>query len=385
MRVLHIGKYFPPVAGGIEHFLADLAGAQSRAGIEVAALVHSAPGPKIDPDATSDSPIRVFRAPSFGQVLYAPVSPGFPIWLKRAIAELRPDLLHLHLPNTSALLALAIPAARRLPWVVHWHSDVVPSLIDRRLAAAYRLYRPFERMLLERSRAIIATSPTYLQASEALQPWQERCTVIPLGLDRERVTRPPANLVAEADRLWGKAELRVLTIGRLTYYKGHEYLIRAIAGLELSRLLIVGAGELRPQLEALVRSQGLNERVRLLGYQPQDRLSALLETSDVVCLPSIERTEAFGLVQLEAMHFAKPVVVSDILGSGTGWVVRLAQNGLLAEPRNVDALRACLARLRDDRELRQRLGLTGTMALDRELGLDSIVQRVSEVYQRVLR
>lgn len=384
MRVLHIGKYFPPAAGGIEHFLADLANAQSRAGLQVGALVHNSPGPQRDPDSMGDGPVRVLRAPTFGQVLYAPISPSFPIWLKRAIAELRPDLLHLHLPNTSALLALVLPAARRLPWVVHWHSDVVPSLIDRRLAVAYRLYRPFERMLLKRSRAIIATSPPYLQASEALQPWLERCTVIPLGIDRGRVARPSANLVAEADRLWGQTELRVLAIGRLTYYKGHELLIGAIAGLEHSRLLIVGTGELRPRLDALVRGQGLSERVHLLGYQPQDRLSALLETCDVVCLPSIERTEAFGLVQLEAMHFAKPVVVSDILGSGTGWVVRLAKNGLLAEPRNVGALHECLARLRDNRELRRQLGQAGADALDRELGMDSITRQVSEIYRRVL-
>ncbi len=96
--------------------------------------------------------MTIYRAPCYGRLLYAPISPTFPFWLARAIREFQPDLLHLHLPNTSAFWALLVPAARRLPWVIHWHADVVASTIDRRLALAYRLYRPFEQRLLAASR-----------------------------------------------------------------------------------------------------------------------------------------------------------------------------------------------------------------------------------------
>ena len=312
MRVLHVGKYYPPFAGGIEHFLADLLPTLQRQGIEVAALVHDEqPRRGGQVSLPGDHPL-IYRAPCHGRLLYAPISPAFPFWLRRAIREFQPDLLHLHLPNTSAFWALMMPAARRLPWVIHWHADVVASVIDRRLALAYHLYRPFEQRLLAASQAIIATSPPYLEASAALAPWRAHCHSMPLGLDPARIPEPDAAARQRAEALWGDAPFRILAIGRLTYYKGHDILIQAAAALPNTRVLIVGTGEHRDRLATLVQSLRLDGRVGLPGFQPEADLNALLASCDVVCLPSLERTEAFGLVLLEAMRFAKPVVVSDI-------------------------------------------------------------------------
>ncbi|WP_206171467.1 glycosyltransferase [Thiorhodococcus mannitoliphagus] len=381
MRVLHIGKYFPPFAGGMEYFLADLAQAQAQAGAKVAVLVHSERRQGYRTLPSGDRGITVYRAPCYGQLLYAPVSPAFPFWLKRAISEFRPDLLHLHLPNTSALLALAVPAARRLPWVVHWHSDVVSSLRDRRLAVAYGAYRPLERLILEKAHSIIATSPPYMQSSEALRPWLSRCVTIPLGIDINRIAEPTEGALKQAEDAWGSATLRVLAIGRLTYYKGHEVLIRAAATVEDSRILIAGRGELKDHLASLARDLNLRNRVQLIGYQSEDKLNALLATTDVLCLPSVERTEAFGLVQLEAMCFAKAVVVSDIPGSGTGWVARLANNALLTKPDDPADLSEKLRLLREDPELRRALGAAGPATLAKHFDIGQVAGKVLAVYQ----
>lgn len=385
MRVLHIGKYYPPYAGGMEYFLADLAKAQARVGMDVSVLVHADGRGTGDTRPLDGDAVSVYRAPCYGRLMYAPLSPAFPIWLDRVIREQRPDLLHLHLPNTSAFSALAVPAARRLPWVIHWHSDVVSSLIDRRLAAAYRLYRPFEQMLLARSEKIIGTSPAYLESSLALRSWSARCVAIPLGLDSDRIAEPTPKALAEAQTIWGGSDaFRVLTIGRLTYYKGHEVLIRASRELEATQALIVGTGDLGDHLEEVARNLSLGNRVRFAGYQSDAVLGALLRTCDVVCLPSVERTEAFGLVQLEAMRFEKPVIVSDIPGSGTGWVARRAGNALLVEPGNPSALAAQINRLRADSALRQGLGAAGRLALERELGIPHVAEQISNVYRQVV-
>lgn len=393
MRVLHIGKYFPPFAGGMEHFLADLLPALEAQGIEAAALVHHERSGQHGsrPIAPEDPP--VYRAPTYGRLLYAPLSPAFPRWLDRLIGELEPDLLHLHLPNTSAFWALALPSARRLPWVVHWHSDVVASTLDRRLKLAYGLYRPFEQRLLARAARIIATSPEYLASSPALAPWRERCVVVPLGLDAARIPEPDAASRAQAEALWSTVDpsrgsaprpWRVLAIGRLTYYKGHEILIRAAAELPEAGVLIVGAGDLADALGGSIAALGLNGRVRLAGHQPGPVLDALLAGCDLLCLPSIERTEAFGLVQLEAMRFGKPVVVSDIPGSGTGWVVRQAGHGLTVPPGDPAALAAAIERLGRDPEQARRLGQAGAQALETHFGIARIAEQIARLYAEVV-
>ncbi len=385
MRVLHIGKFYPPFAGGMEYFLADLVRAEQALGLEVAALVHDeGPGWRGSVPAAADSPPRIYRAPCLGRLLYVPLSPSFPGWLNRVIRDFAPDLLHLHLPNTSAFAALLLPRACRLPWVVHWHADVVASAIDRRLALAYGLYRPFEQALLRRSRAIIATSPPYLAASRALQPWRERCVTIPLGLDPGRLAQPDNASLAQAEALWGPASLRVLAIGRLTYYKGHEVLIRASTSLPGVKTLILGGGEYRPRLERLIQTLDLGDRVRLTGYRSEAEVAALLARCDLVCLPSLERTEAFGLVLLEAMRYAKPLVVSDIPGSGAPWLVRRAQNGLLTPPGDAPALAAALAALQARPEQRRQLGEAGAQALRREFGIQPVASAIKQLYGRVL-
>jgi rhamnosyl/mannosyltransferase len=316
-------------------------------------------------------------------MLYVPLSPTFPWWLNRVIRDFAPDLLHLHLPNTSAFAALLLPRARRIPWLVHWHADVVASVIDRRLALAYGLYRPLEQRLLRRSRSVIVTSPPYLEASQALTHWHERCTVIPLGLDSARLPEPDAASLKEADQLWGPTGLRVLTIGRLTYYKGHEVLISAAASLPGVRVLILGQGEHRQRLRDLITSLGLTDRVTLTGFMSEVAVAALLASCDLFCLPSLERTEAFGLVLLEAMRYGKALIVSDIPGSGAPWVVQQAGNGRLFPPANAQVLAQTIAALRDDTRERQRLGQAGIHALQRQFGIEAVARNTLDLYDRV--
>ena len=103
MRILHIGKYYPPVAGGMERFLADLVEAQRAAGHDVAVLVHD---DRANPGV--GDPPWLMRCPVWIRLLFAPVSPAFPLWLRRAIKRQRPDVIHIHMPNVSAFWALLL-------------------------------------------------------------------------------------------------------------------------------------------------------------------------------------------------------------------------------------------------------------------------------------
>ena len=185
VSVLHVGKYFPPHVGGMETYLRDLMVASTTLGVSSVALVHlTRPGLHSSEEQISakGAEIRITRAAIWARLLFTPLSPVFPWRLHRLIRRERPDILHLHLPNPSAFWALLLPSALRLPWVIHWQSDVLTPESSGFLKIVYRLYQPFESALLKRARSIIATSPPYLETSNALAPVKEQCEVIPLGI-----------------------------------------------------------------------------------------------------------------------------------------------------------------------------------------------------------
>ena len=182
MRILHIGKYYPPVPGGMERFLADLVQAQRAQGHDVEVLVH-----QHERSAHEADPPWLIRCPVWLRLFFAPLAPRFPLWLHRALRRFDPEVIHIHMPNVSPFWLLLLPAARKRTWVVHWHSDVEPSKFKLALRLGYPHYRIFERALLEGADSVLVTSRAYLDASKALQPWLHKSHVVPLGVDPARL------------------------------------------------------------------------------------------------------------------------------------------------------------------------------------------------------
>ncbi|MEP6940488.1 MAG: glycosyltransferase [Rudaea sp.] len=388
MRVLHIGKFYPPHAGGIEHFSADLVHALAGRGVATAMLAHASPGE--DRRAFNDDGVEVVLAACRGQLFYAPVSPSFPIQLARMLARFRPELLHLHLPNTSAFWALLSPAARALPWVIHWHADIPLDARSAGVRALYRVYRPWEQALLRRARAVIATSAAYRDASTSLAAWHDKIRVIPLGLGASSADEPVGagardesspDGVASARVHWPAAGVRVLAVGRLSYYKGFDVLLRAIAQLPQASLLLIGGGECEASLRELARELGIEARVRFAGVVDDASLRAAYSRAQIFCLPSIERSEAFGLVLLEAMRARLPVVASAISGSGVGFVVAASKTGLLTPPGDAPALARALGTLAADASARTQMGAAGHARWREEFTLDRCVQQILALYR----
>ncbi len=374
LTVLHIGKYYPPYAGGMEVFLSDLVNAQRKQGINAHALVHGDPLP--------DDPEWIIRVPVQATLIYAPIAIGFRSALAKAIERIKPDLLHMHMPNNSVFWALTLPQARAVPWVVHWQSDVVASSIRRAVKLAYGLYRPFEQAVLRRAECIFATSPPYLEASEPLRHWLHKCAVVPLGLS---VKHHAAPLPSDATP-WRPGMFRVLAVGRLAYYKGFETLVQAVAATPNSELLIVGEGESRASLEALIRAVSAAEgtpRIRLLGHVNDAEKYALMAGCDVFCLPSRERTEAFGMVLLEAMSQARPCIASNLAGSGMPWIVTRAGAGLLAEPEDPHSWHIALTELQATPQLRTQFGEQGRKGLVQHFSIEACATAIHTHYESV--
>lgn len=380
MRVLHVGKYYPPYPGGIEVFVSDLATQQQRAGLQPAVLVHSSPGSTL-PEKPSEFP--VIEARTWGTMAYTPVSPGFGWRLHTAIRRLKPDLLHLHLPNVSAFWALALPAARKLPWVAHWHSDVLTADAPGKIRAAYVGYQYFEAALLRRCEKVIATSENYRTSSPALKRFQAKSTVAPLGLDPQRYGPPSPEDQSWAEGLFGTG-FRVLGLGRLSHYKGFNVLVEAMEYVDEASCVIAGDGEQAQALTTQVESSRGVQRVNLCGSVTDGQARALMTAADVIVMPSLQRTEAFGLVLLEAMIAGKPVIASQIKGSGMPWVVAQGGHGVVTQPGDSAALSHALNTLKNNASKRKRLGETGRESFDRYFHIRSVEREIAEIYNSVL-
>lgn len=320
MRILHIGKYYWPFRGGLENVTRMLAAGAAGRGNAVAVLVH---GETSGTEVIGGVEVRRAWAPL--RWLYAPLAPLMPFEIWRLSRRLEPDLIHVHLPNLSAFCLFLCPRAWRCPWILHWHADIVFGESERLARFVYRwFYRPMEWLLLRRAAVVIVTSPNYLASSHALRAFTPRCRVIPLACP------PPTGAGGEPPE-WPAGSLKVLMVGRLTAYKGHRVLLEAIAllaerGTEIS-IVLVGGGEEETSIRKSLERAALKSRVRLVRQADDAELAALYETCDLLCLPSLDRAEAFGLVLLEAMSHGKPVVASDLQGSGVGWVVEEGVSG----------------------------------------------------------
>ncbi len=373
LTVLHIGKFFPPHMGGMEVFLADLIHEQRKNGMNAHALVHGDPLP--------DDPEWIIRVPVQATLIYAPIAIGFRKALAQAIQKIQPQVLHLHMPNNSVFWALTLADAREIPWVVHWQSDVVASRIKFAVRLAYQLYRPFEQAVLDRAERIIVTSPPYLQASAPLARWHSKCAVVPLGLNTDLL--PPHTLGSTTTSPWRSGTLRLLSIGRLAYYKGFETLIQAVTEMPGVELIIAGEGESRETLERLIQTitaPNTTPNIRLLGHVTDQQKNALLSSCDIFCLASRERTEAFGMVLLEAMAHSRPCIGSNLPGSGLPWVVTQANAGLLAEPEDIPSWKMAISQLQQNPAQRQRLGESGFKALHEQFCIQVCATRVANQY-----
>ncbi len=375
-KVLHIGKFFPPATGGIENFLYDLSKYQALSNLKVSVLAHNHRKSYKKRHETNQFGVKIFRVPTIGNLLYAPISPTFILNLKEIIKLEQPDIIHIHMPNLSALAVLFLNI--KIPMVIHWHSDIVGSDEDKMLQYAYEyFYKPLEKKLLNKAKAIIVTSKPYLKSSKPLKPFRQKCKIIPLGIDPDRLEK------ANNFQLFGANEFVVTSAGRFTYYKGFHYLIKAANTLPDIKIAISGGGQLFNKLKHMVNKLGLGNRVRLPGELPSHKLYGLMKDSSVFCLPSIERTEAFGLVLLEAMYLGKPLITTKIEGSGITWVNKDGVTGIHVPPKNEFALARAIDFLYQNPEIRKLYGINAKNRVMKHFHIQKVTEQVEKLYESI--
>ena len=357
MKILQLGKFYP-IRGGVEKVMWDLTRGLSGRGVDCDMLCAMLPGDGFD---EADAPLvedgpqergvravirfndhgRVICVKSMAKVAATMLSPSMVFWLRRHAREY--DIIHVHHPDPMACLALWLSGYKGRV-ILHWHSDILKQ------KGLLTLYRPLQKWLVRRAEKIVGTTPVYVAQSPDLQSAQHKVTYLPIGIeDNIRIVSvsmssdgdctpddaslrsappqavPPLSLPRVARSAGGQSpspdrETTIFSLGRLVEYKGFKYLIEAAALLpENYHVLIAGKGPLKEELQSQIDAVAPG-RVELLGFVSDARARELYNACDVFVLSSVMKTEAFGIVQLEAMSCGKPVIATHIPGSGTDWV-----------------------------------------------------------------
>ncbi|MEF3273029.1 MAG: glycosyltransferase [Chloroflexus sp.] len=366
MHIVQIYKDYPPVRGGIEGHLQLLSEGLAARGHRVTVLFTSE-----DRHGwrARRNGVELIATPRWATIARAPFSPA----LIRQLACLKPDLIHVHHPYPFADLALLLAHA---PLVVTYHSDIVRQRVLGHLIA------PLIQRTLRRAARIIATSPNLAATSPWLARHRDRIRIVPFGLPPLPLPNPA--LVAALRRRFPGPN--ALFVGRLRYYKGVDRLIRAMALLPYGHAIIVGgdATVRSADLHRLAVALGVAERVHHLGAVDATTLRALYAIADVFVLPSVARSEAFGIVQVEAQFAGLPVICTE-LGTGTSYVTRHGRTGLVVPPDNPAALAQALTDLFTNPVRARALGAAGRERAMTEFQLERMLTRIEQVYLEALQ
>jgi glycosyltransferase involved in cell wall biosynthesis len=313
--------------------------------------------------------VKVSRMGKLFDLSAAPVCTGMAREIRRSDA----DIVHLHTPNpTGALAYLASRHPGKL--AVTWHSDILRQRILRRVLA------PIDAVILRKASAVVVTSENYLRTSLPLAAYRSKCRVIPYGIEMEGFDGIEDQQVADIRRRYGPRI--ALAVGRMVYYKGFEYLISAMRQVRAT-LVLIGDGPLRATLEKQAARLGVAGRIAFVGELQNESTPPYYRAADLFVLPSIARTEAFGIVQIEAMASGKPVVNTH-LDSGVPSVSIHGHTGLTVAPRDSEQLGQAINQLLNDPALRTVYGQNAKHRAQAQFSAAAMCGSMLEMYQEML-
>lgn len=373
MRVLHVYRtYFPDPPGGLQEAIRQLCLATESLGVknEIFTLSPQAvPCQLIRPEG------KVVRCRSWA----APVScdlGGLEAFRRFGSLAHAVDVIHYHFPWPFADL-LHLIVRPTVPAVMTYHSDIV------RQRWLGRAYAPLMWRTLSTMRVIVANCPAYAQTSPVLSApvVRKKVRVIPLGIVEESYPEGGDETIFSRLALVGD-EPYFLFIGVLRYYKGLYTLIEAAHQVK-ARIIIAGSGPEEAKLRSMTRVKSANN-VLFAGQVSDKEKVALIKHCRALVLPSHMRSEAFGMVLIEASIFGRPLISCEI-GTGTSFVNEHQESGLVVPPEDSAALAGAMNTLLHDTNLAVSLGQGARLRYERLFSGPPLGQAYVDLYRRVTR
>lgn len=327
LKILQLGKFYP-VKGGVEKVMYDLMVGLSERGIDCDMLCAAEKGGS--ESLVINRHARLTCCKTWLKAAATMISPEMIFTLRKECTKY--DIIHVHHPDPMACLALFLSGYKGKV-VLHWHSDIQKQKL------LLKFYNPLLKWMLRRADVIVGTTPVYLSGSPFLKHVQQKTVYLPIGIEQMH----PLQEDVEAVRTRYSGKKIVFTLGRLVAYKGYRYLVEAARYLDDKYVILIGGnGPLKKELETAVKAFGVQTKVKLLGRLSDEELPAYYGACDVFCLSSVQKTEAFGIVQIEAMSCGKPVIATNIPQSGVAWVNKHGVSGINVTPGEPKELAAAI-------------------------------------------
>lgn len=375
MRFLMINYEYPPIGAGAANATRHISRCLIEQGHEVAVLtsrfgelrgwsveegvtIYRCPARRVAPERSN-----IIEMSSF--IL------GGLLSLRRVVARVRPDACIAFFSIPGGPVALLGRLAWRVPYAVSLRGGDVPGS-ENTLKWSHRVLTPLRRMVLARSRAVVANSDGLKRLTESVDPYP--ASVIPSGVD--------AGYFSPGEAHASDAPFRTLFVGRFHPQKNLVALVEQFARVAErvpgadARLELVGDGPERGAVEKRVAELGLGGRVSLPGWLPRAELLAAYRRAD--CLVNHSSGEGLPNVVLEAMACGLPVVASRVAGNDT--LVRHGENGLLYDVRRADELGDALAALAADPPRRRSMGARGRAMALADYSWSAVARRYAEIF-----
>lgn len=346
MKVLHVYRtYFPDPVGGVQEVIRQTAHATSKLGVENKIYVLS---PNPSPSRFSAPEGEVIRERSW----LAPASCDLGgISSLKTFRELCDwsDVVQFQFPWPFGDV-LNIVSRMKKPTVITYQSDIV------RQKFLNKLYQPLLWRTLRNADAIVASSPTYAATSDVLgsDVVKSKLRIIPNGIadfnNYERDSKKETQILMKFGL---KGVAFTLSVGVLRYYKGLHTLVEAAKNVK-GFVVIAGSGPEEDALRRQIRDSGV-PNVRMIGHISDEEKTVLLKHCSVYVLPSHLRSEAFGMVLVEASMFGKPMVCCEI-ASGPSFINKHGVTGLVVPPERPDHMAEAINTLLGDDERRLFMG-----------------------------
>ncbi len=382
MRILIINYEFPPLGGGGGVFCRDLAIELAKEH-EVDVLTTRFPG--LGKEEKADG-INIYRVPVPGRTSlhYATLLSLLsfpPCALIRGFGlfhDKKYDIINTHFAVPSGPAGLILSRVFKTPNVLSIHGGDIYNPLKKTSPHRQAPFRWAVRTVLKEASIVIAQSEDIKRFAEELYLPEREINVIPLGLANTGFAPlDRKTLSMEDDKFY------VISIGRMAKIKGYDFLIKAIGLLkskgENISLILIGDGPERASLERLSADLGLTDRVKFTGWISGERKFQYLSACDIYVMSSIH--EGFGMVLLEAMSCALPIIATN--KGGQTRIIEDGKSGILIPPADIEQLAAAIVALKQNAGQRKAISLYNKEHV-KQYGIASAKEKYLELFNKSL-